>query len=85
MVIKAGRAGNVAGSYVTDGRIVRGGQVRMFRNGQLLAEGRIESLKRFKDDVREVATGYECGIGLSIDEIAVGDVIECFQMVSEPA
>jgi translation initiation factor IF-2 len=85
MVIKAGRAGNVAGSYVTDGRIVRGGQVRLFRGGKQVAEGRIESLKRFKDDVREVATGYECGIGLSIDDIAEGDVIECFQMVSEPA
>jgi translation initiation factor IF-2 len=83
MVIKAGRAGNVAGSYVTDGRIVRGGQVRLFRAGKLLAEGRIESLKRFKDDVREVATGFECGIGLSIDDIAEGDVIECFQMVTE--
>jgi translation initiation factor IF-2 len=85
MVIKAGRAGNVAGSYVTDGRIVRGGQVRLFRGGSMIAEGRIESLKRFKDDVREVATGYECGIGLSIDDIAEGDVIECYQMVSEPA
>jgi translation initiation factor IF-2 len=85
MVIKAGRAGNVAGSYVTDGRIIRGGQVRLFRGGKQVADGRIESLKRFKDDVREVASGYECGIGLSIDEIAEGDVIECFQMVSEPA
>ena len=83
MVIKAGRAGNVAGSYVTDGRIVRGGQVRLFRAGNLEAEGRIESLKRFKDDVREVATGFECGIGLSIDDIAEGDVIECYQMVAE--
>jgi translation initiation factor IF-2 len=85
MVIKAGRAGNVAGSYVTDGRIVRGGQVRLFRAGAQVAEGRIESLKRFKDDVREVATGYECGIGLSIEDIAEGDVIECFQMVAEQA
>jgi translation initiation factor IF-2 len=83
MVIKAGKAGNVAGSYVTDGRIVRGGQVRLFRGGKLQAEGRIESLKRFKDDVREVATGFECGIGLSIDDIAEGDVIECYQMVAE--
>jgi translation initiation factor IF-2 len=83
MVIKAGKAGNVAGSYVTDGRIVRGGQIRLFRAGKLQAEGRIESLKRFKDDVREVATGFECGIGLSIDDIAEGDVIECFQMVAE--
>ncbi|HEY7332139.1 MAG TPA: translation initiation factor IF-2 [Candidatus Limnocylindria bacterium] len=85
MIIKAGKAGNVAGSYVTDGRIVRGGQVRLFRAGQQVAEGRIESLKRFKDDVREVASGYECGIGLSIDDITEGDVIECFQMVSEQA
>jgi translation initiation factor IF-2 len=85
MIIKAGRAGNVAGSYVTDGRIVRGGHVRLFRGGRQVAEGRIESLKRFKDDVREVATSYECGIGLSIDDIAEGDVIECFQMVSEQA
>jgi translation initiation factor IF-2 len=83
MVIKAGKAGNVAGSYVTDGRIVRGGQVRLFRASKEISEGRIETLKRFKDDVREVATGFECGIGLTIDDIAVGDVIECFQMVAE--
>jgi translation initiation factor IF-2 len=85
MIIKAGKAGNVAGSYVTDGRIVRGGQVRLFRAGAQIADGRIESLKRFKDDVREVANGFECGIGLSIDDIAEGDVIECFQMVAEQA
>ncbi len=85
MVIKAGRAGNVAGSYVTDGRIVRGGQVRLFRAGQLLTETRITSLKRFKDDVREVATGFECGIGLDADDIIEGDVIECYQMVTEQA
>ena len=85
MVIKAGKAGNVAGSYVVDGRIVRGGQVRLFRGGQVVAEGRVESLKRFKDDVREVATGFECGIGLGNIEIAEGDLIECYQMVAEQA
>jgi translation initiation factor IF-2 len=85
MVIKAGRAGNVAGSYVTDGRIVRGGQARLFRGGSQIADSRITSLKRFKDDVREVASGFECGIGLDVDDIAEGDVIECYQMVSEPA
>ncbi|MDQ4035087.1 MAG: translation initiation factor IF-2 [Chloroflexota bacterium] len=85
MVIKAGRAGNVAGSYVTDGRIVRGGQARLFRAGELLTDTRITSLKRFKDDVREVATGFECGIGLDADDIAEGDVIECYQMVTEQA
>jgi translation initiation factor IF-2 len=85
MAIKAGRAGSVAGSYVTDGRMVRGGQARLFRGGQQVAEGRIESLRRFKDDVREVATGFECGIGLGALEFEVGDVVECFQMVAEPA
>ena len=85
MVIKAGKAGNVAGSYVVDGRIVRGGQVRLFRGGEVVAEGRVESLKRFKDDVREVAMGFECGIGLGNVEIAEGDLVECFQMVSEQA
>ncbi len=83
MIIKAGRAGNIAGSYVTDGRITRGGQVRLFRGGKQIAETRITSLKRFKDDVREVATGFECGIGLDVDDLAEGDVIECFQMIAE--
>ena len=84
MVIKAGKAGNVAGSYVTDGRIVRAASYRLLRAGNVEAEGRIESLKRFKDDVREVASGFECGIGLSgSPEIEEGDVVECFQMISE--
>ena len=85
MVIKAGKAGNIAGSYVTDGRILRGTQARLFRAGTLLTDTRITSLKRFKDDVREVATGFECGIGLDADDIAEGDVIECYQMVAEQA
>jgi len=85
MVIKAGRAGNIAGSYVTDGRIVRGAQARLMRAGELLADTRITSLKRFKDDVREVATGFECGIGIDAEDIAEGDVIECYQMVAEQA
>ncbi|HJP71635.1 MAG TPA: translation initiation factor IF-2 [Candidatus Limnocylindria bacterium] len=85
MVIKAGRAGNIAGSYVTDGRIIRGGQARLFRGGELIADTRITSLKRFKDDVREVATNLECGIGLDVEDIAEGDVIECYQMVAEQA
>jgi translation initiation factor IF-2 len=83
-LIKAGKAGTIAGSYVLDGRIVRGGQARLLRGGELIAEARIESLRRFKDDVREVASGFECGIGLSgSPEFAEGDVIECFQIVSE--
>jgi translation initiation factor IF-2 len=83
-VIKAGKAGQVAGSYVLDGRILRGAQARLMRGGQLVTETRIESLRRFKDDIREVAAGFECGIGLAgSPEFAEGDVIECFQMVSE--
>ena len=84
MLIKAGKAGTIAGSYVVDGRMVRGGQARLMRGGELILESRIESLRRFKDDVREVATGFECGIGLAgSPDLAEGDVIECFQMVSE--
>jgi len=84
MVIKAGKAGFIAGSYVSDGRIVRGGGVRLLRGGKVIAESRVETLKRFKDDVREVAAGFECGIGLTASlELAEGDVIECFQMVAE--
>jgi translation initiation factor IF-2 len=84
MLIKAGKAGTVAGSYVLDGRMVRGGQARLLRGGEVIAETRIDSLRRFKDDVREVATGFECGIGLAgSPDIAEGDVVECFQMVSE--
>ena len=80
MIIKAGKAGNVAGSYVTDGRIVRAGSYRLLRGGQVVADGRIESLKRFKDDVREVATGFECGIGLSdFQDLKQGDIIETYE------
>lgn len=69
--------GVVAGCYVTDGKIIRNGDVRLVRDGIVIYEGSIESLKRFKDDVREVATGYECGIGLAnFNDIKVGDVIE---------
>ena len=83
-LIKAGKAGTIAGSSVLDGRMVRGAQARLMRGGQVVVESRIESLRRFKDDVREVATGFECGIGLAgSPEFAEGDVIECFQMVSE--
>jgi translation initiation factor IF-2 len=77
-VFRVGRSQAIAGSYVTDGRIVRGG-ARVYRNGQLIATDRITSLRRFKDDVREVATGYECGIGLSgFHAFEEQDVIESF-------
>ena len=78
----------IAGCYVTDGRIVRSGGVRLWRSGKVIVTDKIDSLRRFKDDVREVQTGFECGIGLvNTTDIIEGDVIECFttQMVSRSA
>lgn len=73
--------GIVGGAYVTDGKVVRNEQVRLVRDGIVIHEGKIASLKRFKDDAREVAQGYECGIGIeNYNDIKEGDVIECFTM-----
>ena len=77
----------IAGSYVTDGKIVRNAKARLLRDNVVVQESKIESLKRFKDDAKEVAAGYECGIGLeNYNDVKEGDVIECFQMEEvEPA
>jgi len=86
-IIKVGRS-VIAGSYVTDGRIVRSGSVRVWRGGKVIATDKIDSLRRFKDDVREVQTGFECGISLaSVTDIEEGDVLECYttQTVSRSA
>jgi len=73
--------GMVAGSYVTDGKIVRNAQVRLLRDNMVVFEGKLSSLRRFKDDVKDVATGYECGISLeNYNDIKIGDIIECFEM-----
>ncbi|MFP3948039.1 MAG: EF-Tu/IF-2/RF-3 family GTPase, partial [Longimicrobiales bacterium] len=73
--------GTVAGCYVTDGRIERNGQVRLVRDGIVVYNGEIDSLKRFKDDVREVREGYECGLGIAnFNDVKVGDVIECYKV-----
>jgi translation initiation factor IF-2 len=86
-IFRVGKSQVIAGCYVTEGRIVRGG-ARLWRGGQVVATDRIDSLRRFRDDVREVGTGFECGIGLtSVSDIAEGDIIECFttQQVSRSA
>ena len=71
--------GTVAGCYVTSGKVTRGASVRLVRDGRIVYEGKISSLRRFKDDVAEVAQGYECGIGLErYQDIKPGDVIEVF-------
>ena len=73
--------GTIAGSYITDGKITRAAQIRIVRDGIVIFEDKIGSLRRFKDDVKEVATGYECGIGLDrFDDIKIGDILEAFIM-----
>lgn len=73
--------GTVAGCYVSDGKILRNSSVRILRDSVIIFEGKISSLKRFKDDAREVAEGYECGIGIErFNDIKEGDVIEAYQM-----
>ncbi|MCD7826020.1 MAG: translation initiation factor IF-2 [Clostridiaceae bacterium] len=82
---KASGVGVIAGAYVLDGKIVRGCQVRISREGEMLFEGDLASLKRFKDDVKEVAAGYECGLVFDgFQNIAVEDQIEAYMMVEVP-
>ncbi len=79
-VFRVPRIGAVAGCYVRDGKITRGSKVRFLRDGTVIWKGAINSLRRFKDDVREVAPGFECGIGLSdFQDLKEGDVIETFE------
>lgn len=74
--------GVVAGCYVLDGKITRASEVRLLRDNVIVHEGKISSLRRFKDDVREVAHGYECGIGLErFNDVKEGDILEAFTMV----
>ena len=73
--------GTIAGSYIQDGKVTRQSQIRVVRDGIVIFEDKISSLKRFKDDAKEVASGYECGIGLEkFNDIKVGDVLEAFIM-----
>ncbi len=82
MVIKVPRQGLIAGSYVTDGIIKRGAKARVFREEKEVYKGSIAQLKRFKDDVREVASGFECGINLqNYDSFQEGDIIEAYELV----
>ena len=79
-IFRVPRAGMVAGCYVTNGSITRGSKVRFIRDGVVIWKGSINTLRRFKDDVREVQTGFECGIGLSdFQDLRQGDIIETFE------
>ena len=78
---KISNVGMVIGGHVTSGKITRNAQIRVVRDGVVITEDAIASLKRFKDDVKEVAQGYECGVGLEkFNDIKEGDVLEAFVM-----
>ena len=78
---KVSHVGTVCGCYVQDGKIVRNCQVRVVRDGIVIHEGVLASLRRFKDDVKEVNSGYECGMQVEkFNDIKEGDTIECFVM-----
>ncbi|MHB8512977.1 MAG: translation initiation factor IF-2 [Actinomycetota bacterium] len=82
---KVPRIGVICGSYVSEGKITRGAKVRLLRDGVVLADSYISSLKRFKDDAREVASGYECGIGIdSYNDIKEGDALETYEVRQIP-
>jgi len=79
---KVPKSGTVAGCYVQEGKITRNSKIRLIRDGIVVHEGEIGSLRRFKDDVREVDAGYECGLNIAnYNDVKVGDVIEAFKLV----
>ena len=81
-IFKVPKIGNVAGCYVQDGKVNRNNKIRLLRDGLVIFEGNILSLKRIKDDAREVESGYECGIGIeNFNDIKVGDIIEAYKIV----
>ncbi len=79
-IFSAGKKGKIVGVYVTEGKVTRGVSVRMQRGKQVICESSVSSLRRFKDDVKEVAAGYECGVGIEdFNEFQVGDILEFFR------
>jgi translation initiation factor IF-2 len=80
-VFNISKVGKVAGCMVTEGTVKRGGKVRLLRDNVVIHEGTLKTLKRFKDEVREVREGFECGMAFeNYDNIEKGDVIECFEV-----
>lgn len=80
-VFKVSKAGTIAGSYVLKGKAIRGANCRLMRDKTKVYEGKISSLKRFKDDVKEIAEGFECGVGLeNFSDINVGDIVEIYEI-----
>jgi translation initiation factor IF-2 len=82
-IFKVSKVGNIAGCKVTDGTVERGANVRLIRDNVVIHEGKLSQLKRFKDDVREVASGMECGMAFeNYQDMRQGDVIECYRVES---
>ena len=80
-VFKLSSVGTVAGCYITDGKVTRNALIRLVRDGIVITEDKIDSLKRFKNDVKEVAQGYECGVTLvKFSDIKEGDIFEAFMI-----
>jgi translation initiation factor IF-2 len=80
-VFSVPKVGNVAGCFVLDGKVVRNARVRLLRDNVVIFEGKMSTLRRFKDDMKDVASGYECGIGLeNYNDIKIGDIIEAFDI-----
>jgi translation initiation factor IF-2 len=80
-LFKYSKVGVIAGSLVKDGKMLRGAQIRVIRDGKKIYEGKLDGLKRFKEDAREVQTGYECGISMTgYTDFVQDDIIECFEI-----
>jgi translation initiation factor IF-2 len=85
-VMRITKVGNVAGCYVTDGKAVRAAKVRLIRDNVVIFDGKLSSLRRFKDDVKEVTSGYECGMTIEgYNDIKAGDVLELYTLKEEAA
>ncbi len=83
-IFRVPKVGNVAGCYVLDGKILRDSKVRLLRDGVQIYDGQLDTLKRFKDDVKEVDAGYECGLSIkNFDDIKVGDIVEAYKIVEK--
>ena len=80
-IFRVAKVGNVAGCVVVDGKVRRDSNIRIVRNGTIIYEGKLASLKRFKDDAKEVVAGQECGLGIeNFNDIKDGDIVEAFEI-----
>jgi translation initiation factor IF-2 len=85
-IFQVPKMGTIAGSYVLDGRVERNARVRVLRDNVIVYDGKVDSLRRFKDDAREVKAGFECGIGVeNFNDIKIGDILEAYELLEVKA